>query len=87
MGLETALMVLAIAGAATTSIIAATSGKPKAPETPPAPDEAAAAKTAQDAQDARRRAALASGGQTLLTGTGGAPLQQGQTQLKTLLGG
>ena len=45
-----------------------------------------AALEAQQAQDARRRAAIASGGETLLTGQGGAQPGSSNTELKTLLG-
>ena len=60
---------------------------PAAPAAPAAPSEADAAAAAQKIQDDKRRAAMASGGQTQQTPAGGAPVQQGQTATKTLLGG
>lgn len=56
------------------------------PSTPSVPDPAVAAQKAQEASDARRRSILNAGGNTNITG-GGAMIQPGQTQMKTLLGG
>ena len=60
---------------------------PKPPNPPPAPDPNAAEKEAQDKLTASRRALLVSGGETSLTGIGGAPLSNSQTQSRVLLGG
>ena len=59
-------------------------GAPAAPATPSVGDAAAAA---QQAEADRRRAILAGGGQTDITGGQGWPALQGSTQKPTLLGG
>ena len=59
----------------------------KSQQTPPtAPTQDDAAKQAETQQTNARRALLASGGETSLTGIGGAPLISGQTQSSTLIG-
>jgi hypothetical protein len=57
--------------------------KPGEP-TPPSADSAGAA--AEDKMTESRRALLTSGGETSLTGPGGAPILGGMTSSKTLLG-
>lgn len=66
---------------------AASQKLPNAPNAPAAPNQDTAAQTALDNQTEARRTLLASGGETTLTGVGGAPLLGGNTQSKTLLGG
>jgi hypothetical protein len=63
--------------------------QPKKPETPIAPalpDPNAAKQQAEGQLTAGRRALLASGGETSLTGIGGAPLLGSQSSSKFLLG-
>ena len=62
------------------------SGKPTDPNKPNAPSFDAAGATAETQQTEARRALLLSGGETSLTGPGGAPILGGMTSSKTLLG-
>ncbi len=60
--------------------------KIKQPGMPNAPDPNVAADSAQAQLTSQRKALLLSGGETTLTGPGGAPLLAGSTSSKTLLG-
>jgi hypothetical protein len=63
-----------------------TTKKPKDPNAPAVPSMDTAAETANKEQTDARRALLLSGGETSLTGPGGAPILGGMTSSKTLLG-
>jgi len=75
--------------------VASMVNKPKTPETstpaatalPATPTTETAAESAQTLLTQQRRTLLASGGQTSLTGIGGAPLLSGDVASKSLLGG
>ena len=60
--------------------------KPNQPGSPTEPSFDTAGATAEAQQTEARRALLLSGGETSLTGPGGAPILGGMTSSKTLLG-